>query len=115
MKTIINLGLLTLGCMLLCSSCTKDIPEIDGTYDANDTDLTIGADQKELSFGSDSVFTNVKFESNFWWNAAIEVQSHEGELESQGWFSMTPLDNFGSRPVKMTISRNMEKDRKSVV
>lgn len=94
---------------LFFGSCTEERIGFDELYSTNGTAIQVTADQKLLEFTSDKQFAEVRFAANFWWDAEIQIEHITNEYDTGNWFSMSPVHNFGNRPVRISMTRNIEK------
>ncbi|GAB1414607.1 hypothetical protein MASR2M117_00130 [Paludibacter sp.] len=110
-----NYIIATLTAVIFFTACDKEEFELkQDYYNAEVERLSIALDDQYKEFDENEHFINAQFESNFWWNAEVKLINEDGDYETEGWFSMTPLHNFGSREINIYLSQNVEKshDRK---
>lgn len=108
--------------ILVLTSCQEsEVPRLaNDLYNLKKETVNVSADQNSLNFDSQAHFADIQFESNFWWRLdTVLVSSVDPAiipLEANNWFSVAPTQNFGNRPVTITLTRNMEKcDRKIIL
>ena len=100
-------------CLLLFGSCSTD--DTEDLYNSDDNAIYVDAEAEALEFSSDEHFSELKFNSNFWWAMDYQLVVETGDYEQADWFSITPTENFGSRPVMVSLTRNIEKHPRQVV
>lgn len=101
--------------LILClgGACSTDDLEYD-FYNSEENAIYVDADQQSLEFSSDEHFSELRFDANFWWALDARLEVETDDYEQSDWFSVTPTENFGSRPVMVSLTRNIEKHPRQV-
>lgn len=96
-------------CLVACSNSEMESADI---YDSDKQQIMVDADQELLTFSAEAQQVELCFQSNIYWCVQPNIIHVDDEL-SGDWFTITPGNNFGKRPVTLTLDRNLEKyDRK---
>lgn len=99
--------------LIISSACSADKTEYD-FYNSDEHAIYVNADQQSLEFSAEEHFSELRFDANFWWALDMRLEVAIDDYEQSGWFSVTPTENFGSRPVMVSLSRNIEKHPRQV-
>ncbi len=94
--------------LLACQD--EEYPLTKDLYNESTEVLKIALDDKYKEFSADEHFISATFEGNFWWNAEVKLINSEGDYETENWFSITPMRNFGTREINLYLSQNVEKN-----
>lgn len=98
---------------LLLAGC-GDTALSEDMYSQKNSEIYVD-DQTDLIFGADAQVVELRFGANFWWDVEAEPQNQTGDFETEDWFTISPTDNFGQRPVTVQLTRNIEKHDRSVL
>lgn len=102
---------------LIFISCTPEEIPVGDYYDSESNALQVNENDTVVVFDEKDHFDEVRFASNFWWDVELskgDDGSPAGEAAfdnytTKPWVTITPEHNYGNRPVRVTIPRNVEK------